>query len=353
MNAPNATIWLDLPDGASRAALRAGLMSMGLLPADLPAAGAPRQAALASLEGATPALAFVDLTFDATRPATESTTPPRLPALLREVPQSAARSRVFLTRLAGGYVHDAERRWLRQLGFADLINDLEAPEGPGALAPLLDRAAALLGRPPLDREAAARYLRTMNIVQDPRTPRALIRRRTGLSAEAWAAQLQRALDIRDRSWRLKDYPQCFVGREAVAVIAAAHGVKREQAVPLGQALVDLGLAYHVVHEHPFADEDFFYRLAWSEVLDGIDLALVYRTVTEARRVPVADRSWHGRTFQQCWVGEQAVDALCGALSLSRLQATLAMQRLMQLGLVEHVVRERPFLDGEFFYRHLS
>lgn len=35
---------------------------------------------------------------------------------------------------------------------------------------------------------------------------------------------------------------------------------RDHAVQIGQKLVDAGFLHHVTHEHPFKDEDLFYRL---------------------------------------------------------------------------------------------
>jgi hypothetical protein len=239
------------------------------------------------------------------------------------------------------------------LGFADLLVEFDPRQRKGALESLLDRVAALLGRPRMDRSQLERYLRAMEAPARAASPRALIRRHTGLSAEALAAQLERLLDVRDRRWRLKDYAQCFVGREAVSTIAKLFDCARDDAVAVGRALGEMGLVSHVMHEHEFADEELFFRLAWSEVLDAMDLGRMHQTLLNPKRVPVADRSWRGRSYPQCWVGEEAVNALAGGHSLSRIQATLALQRLMQLGLFEHVVREQPFIDGEFFYRHLG
>jgi len=340
------TALLDLPEGAARSALRAGLMAIRVLPVPLPAAGADRQALLAALGTGAPTVAFIDI-------APDLAAPPRWSACLRELPDPALRSRTFLTRLGCGHVHSAERRWAQQLGFVDVISDLRAAEGTGTLAALLERTAGLLGLDRVDRDEIARYLRVLNSAQDARAPRALIRRHTGLGAEALALQLTQLLDVKDRRWRLREFAQCFVGREAVDTISRRYACRREEAVAVGQALVELGLVFHVVHEHPFRDDDLFYRLAWAEDLDRVDLGLVHGTLLDRARVPVMDRAWHGRTYNGCWVGEQAVGATAAAHGLSRVHASLVLQRLMNLGLFEHVVQERPLIDGEFFYRHVG
>lgn len=67
------------------------------------------------------------------------------------------------------------------------------------------------------------------------------------------------LDIARRTWHRKDYDACFVGAEAVAWLGARCGLSEEEAVLLGQSLVDLGVIHHVVDEHPFVNDQFFYR----------------------------------------------------------------------------------------------
>ncbi len=65
--------------------------------------------------------------------------------------------------------------------------------------------------------------------------------------------------IRTRSYLGKSYPECFVGSEAVDWMARTYQLDREQAVALGQRLIDLCLLHHVVDEHDFVDGAFFYR----------------------------------------------------------------------------------------------
>ncbi len=69
----------------------------------------------------------------------------------------------------------------------------------------------------------------------------------------------RGVEIRDRGHRGKTYPACFVGADAVTWIARTYEVTREDAVSLGQRLVDLGFLRHVLDEHDFIDGHYFYR----------------------------------------------------------------------------------------------
>lgn len=86
----------------------------------------------------------------------------------------------------------------------------------------------------------------------------------------FAADKQAALDISDKLraavqlktrriyfWR---YPACFVGREAVdALLKLTLATSRADAVQVIQRLCDHNLAHHVTDDHPFRDDDDYYR----------------------------------------------------------------------------------------------
>jgi small-conductance mechanosensitive channel len=67
------------------------------------------------------------------------------------------------------------------------------------------------------------------------------------------------LEVADRRHLLTVYPRCFVGREAVDWMERREGLVREEAVRVGQKLVERGAIHHVLDEHPFRDGNFFYR----------------------------------------------------------------------------------------------
>ncbi|MCA1994006.1 MAG: mechanosensitive ion channel, partial [Coleofasciculus sp. S288] len=67
------------------------------------------------------------------------------------------------------------------------------------------------------------------------------------------------LAIADRRYRLNLYPACFIGSEAVEWLVHKRNCTREEAIDLGQLLVDWGIIHHVLDEHPFRDGYFFYR----------------------------------------------------------------------------------------------
>ena len=67
------------------------------------------------------------------------------------------------------------------------------------------------------------------------------------------------LKIADRRYHLNFYPACFIGSEAVDWIISQHKFTREEAIELGQILIERGIIHHVTDEHPFQDDYLFYR----------------------------------------------------------------------------------------------
>lgn len=72
------------------------------------------------------------------------------------------------------------------------------------------------------------------------------------------------LHIKERPFRLKTYQQCFVGSEAVDWMVSYLDVSREEAVQIGQRLINENWIHHVVDDQEFQDEYFFYRFRWDE-----------------------------------------------------------------------------------------
>ena len=67
------------------------------------------------------------------------------------------------------------------------------------------------------------------------------------------------LEIKDRWHKLKNYPQCFVGSELVDCLAKIKGIAMEEAIALGQNLLEHNLIQHVCNDHEFKNEFLFYR----------------------------------------------------------------------------------------------
>jgi small-conductance mechanosensitive channel len=67
-------------------------------------------------------------------------------------------------------------------------------------------------------------------------------------------------------------------------------------------------------------------------------------------VPVADRRHLLTVYPGCFVGSEAVEWMTREAALSRTEAIVLGERLVERGLVRHVLDEHGFRDGWFFYR---
>lgn len=341
---PAPQVYLHLPDGASRDALRAGVLALQCVPANLPQDDNERHALLNRLAVGERVFVFVDIS---TR--TGSSINARtggLDEVLDSVPLPL-RARTVLTRLASGHVSQAERAWVKSLGFCDLIAEFDTRDPEVSLRAVLDVVALALDLPLLPAADLIRYVSAVATGAQG-TPRALIRQHTGYSAEQLVQLLSDKLDIQDRSYHLKKYPACLVAADAVAWMAKNLKLTTQSALAVGQALGALGLLHHVEHKHEFSDERLFFRLALSRQADAIDLGHALMLVRET--ISVADRTYLGTVYAHCWVGSDAVNVICQKYALSRHASHLVLHRLSQFGLLVHVVNGQPFIDGNYYYR---
>lgn len=337
------TALLDLPATPGSSALKAGLIAMRMEAAPAPDLKQSFERLLADPH----AVLFVDISVGVRR------TTPTLLQLDGLVPRGEVRRRILLTRLASGHVSAADQQWVQSLGFGGLWSDFNPLEPEGELRSAADFVADSLGISKVDAPELARYARVLNTDRAPDAPRAVVWAATGRSAEQVAAHLLKHLDIRDRTYHLRPYPQCFVGSEAVKWMVGQYKCRPDAAVAVGQALGRLGLLVHVTHDHPFLDADLFYRLVFTTHADSIDLGAAHGALTQPPGVEVADRDYLGRVYPQCWVGSDAVDLLAEKFETSRHEACVALHRLAQFGLLEHVAKARPFTDGNYFYRFVG
>jgi hypothetical protein len=72
------------------------------------------------------------------------------------------------------------------------------------------------------------------------------------------------LEIKDRHHRMNIYPTCFIGSEAVDWLMKAKNCTREEAIDLGQLMIERGIIHHVEDQHPFRDDRLFYRFYTDE-----------------------------------------------------------------------------------------
>ena len=88
--------------------------------------------------------------------------------------------------------------------------------------------------------------------------------RISLRQLAMEMHSEKGVEIKTRRQKLKLYQRCFLGNEAVDWIVDKTKLSREDAVVLGQKMIDKGLFHHVLDEHKFKDEELFYRFHQDE-----------------------------------------------------------------------------------------
>ena len=73
--------------------------------------------------------------------------------------------------------------------------------------------------------------------------------------------MEQVLDIGVHKFRLKSYPDTFVGKEAVTkLVEIGLCASREEVVEKCNALLRYGLIHHVAKDHDFKDDNLFYKL---------------------------------------------------------------------------------------------
>lgn len=77
-------------------------------------------------------------------------------------------------------------------------------------------------------------------------------------------QWRGAVPIRDRRYRGVVYPRCFTGSEAVAWMRSALALSENEAVTLGERLLELSVFHHVFDDHHFCNRRLFYRFYQDE-----------------------------------------------------------------------------------------
>jgi hypothetical protein len=161
------------------------------------------------------------------------------------------------------------------------------------------------------------------------------------------------IDVRDRVWRLRNYPQCFVGHELVDWLVRHEQQDRESAVRVGRRLLALGRIHHVSHEHDFEDGFLFYRITAdlptqrSEPL-AADLAEAMRDA--GRGLSLADHKRGLVRHARCCTGRAVIDWIVAAHGVPRATALQWARDLMRRGRLRHVYDDRPFTDSRGLFR---
>ena len=171
----------------------------------------------------------------------------------------------------------------------------------------------------------------------------------GLDLTALAFRMQRSggVNIADRRYRLRIYPECFVAEEGVTWLERGLSVSKEKAVAIGQALQAAGLIYHVTREQPFADESLFFRVA--QIPPRWDVEAFYALARSSSGFTVKDRSYRGTAYPRSFVGSEAVEWM-QAQGRTLNEALSMGQQMVDVSLIHHVHDEHPFKNENLFYR---
>jgi Domain found in Dishevelled, Egl-10, and Pleckstrin (DEP) len=320
------------------------MMAMKVLPQDiLPSVSDLGQLAQQLHEDSN-AVAFIDLS--GMRSAV-----PHMLALAQLLATAQARGRVILLHENTG-VWATDVKWANELGFAGLVAQTDAVSLGTDARSVLDTVARLTWTAAIEPGALTRYFSAMQITSTAAGPRPLIRKATGLSAEALCAAIASSVKALDRTYRLKSYPSCFLGSDAVSWLAKQYGVAADQAVALGAALQSLGMLHHVTHEQPFANTPNFFRTNLSTAADRQPLGALLKVLSSKAGVQVKDRTYLNKLYPACFVGSEAVDWLTRQSKVKRHDAEIILNRLYRLNMIEHVAHAHEVRDGLFFYRFI-
>jgi Domain found in Dishevelled, Egl-10, and Pleckstrin (DEP) len=339
------TAFICLPSGDARNAVRAAMMAMNVLPQDILPSRADLQRISIALLSQNNALAVIDLTV--IKPAAAHM--PALAALMLDV---KTRKRVILTRSDCG-LWATDRAWAQELGFADLFAQLDAAALTSESHNMLDLVAQLTWTASISADVLSRHYSAMQVKPDSVSPRGVIRKLTGLTAETLCAAITSHVKALDRIYHLKSYPSCFLGSEAVDWLTGQYTASREQSVALGVALQALGMLHHVAHEQAFADAPNFYRTAACTAADQCKPSLALKRLMSKGGVATKDRTYLGKLYPHCFIGAEAVDWMCKFYKIKRHDADIILNRLQSQGTIEHVTHDHAVRDGQFFYRFVE
>jgi small-conductance mechanosensitive channel len=132
-------------------------------------------------------------------------------------------------------------------------------------------------------------------------------------------ELLRAIE----AWSRREFPELAVADAAAAPAAAAPAPEHE-------------------HEHEVESSPAF----WSDA----QLVALAERMRAPGGVAIADRRHRLATYRRCFVGSDAVRWLVEREGLTRAEAILVGQRLVEQGLLHHVLDEHGFEDAHLFYR---
>lgn len=275
----------------------------------------------------------------------------RLDNVCTRVRQHYPSTKIGLIASATQHIDDAVKRWATEAGADVIVGQISpwrwAATGEPLFAALLENPEAVAA----SSRRVAPYLRAAAHGAAANVDARLIAdaEADGIDLPALAFRMQRSggVDIRDRRFRLRIYPECFLATEGVTWLERALRVERQKAIVIGQALQSAGLIYHVAKEQPFADETLFFRVA--QIPMQWTVARFYSLIRSEAGFAVADRNHMGTKYSKCFVGTEAVEWM-QAQGYTVNEAISMGQRLLDLSLAHHVLDQHSFKNEKLYYR---
>lgn len=172
--------------------------------------------------------------------------------------------KIGLIASAAHHIDDATKRWAIEAGADVIVGQINpwrwSATGEPLFAALLENrevvAAASRRVAPYLRAAARTATANVNarLVADAEA--------AGIDLSALAFRMQRSggVNIQDRRYRLRIYPECFVASEGVTWLERALRVPREKAVAVGQALQSAGLIITSPKSNRLPMRSYFFAL---------------------------------------------------------------------------------------------
>ena len=273
--------------------------------------------------------------------------------------QSLPHVRVFVRLPSRTGISRSERAWATRAGIASLLPGTSLATWRRSLAPVVERILTAF-------DVEAPDLRALESAVDrmgegtQRAPSAVdeihalawqLERESVSGALAFEALCNEPGLVADRRYRGKIYPECFIAKEAIGILARRLAVSCKIAQAAATFLWRTGRIHHVLRDAAFDDGHFFFRIGGTaRASNDVDLAQVQQAMRARDGVAIADRSYLGTTYPKCFAGSEAVDWLRMRYRLTLGEAEFVGQSLLELGELHHVLDEHQFVGEGYFYR---
>ena len=284
--------------------------------------------------------------------ASVATVPGRLAELCAAIKSARPSAQIGLVASAALRVDESVEAWAQQLGASVIVPQVNAARWAATGGQLL---SALVGEGNFTAPDITPFMHRVTDGEfwDRQTQTQLIAACESANfdlaalAQRMSAGGKGGLDIREHSYHLSVYPECFIASDAVTWLARELDVPRELAVAKAQALQAAGLIYHVVREQVFSDGNLYFRIA--QLPARWDIESFYALIRRPSGFRVADRPYLGGVYSNCFVGSEAVAWMIDH-GFTMNEAMSVGQRLMDASLIHHVVNEHSFKSKELYYR---